>query len=327
MIVDSALYRDGRIAPAPEDLTDAVAQARATDDAFLWVTMAEPTAEEIDHVASYFALHPLAASDALHPHHRPKMQVYSDVLATVVQPLAYDRSGSTVSASELMVFVGDSFVVTVRHGETSASSDLRSRLEGTPEVLRHGPVAILYAVCDSVVDDYLDIAFSLQVDLEELEAQVFSTARVDSAGVTEAIYSFKRQVSEFRRATSPLTAPMSRLAADEVPFVPPHAKTYFQHAAERLARADALAANLDGLLSDILTAHLTQVGVRQNDDMRKISAWAAMAAVPTLIAGVYGMNFDHMPELHLLWGYPAAIGLMALVVLGLYVLFKRRQWL
>ena len=327
MIVDCAIYQGGRRTATPGDLSDALAAARAAGDSFIWIGMHEPTAAEFDNVASEFGLHPLAVEDALNAHQRPKMEGYRAALFTVVKPLSYDDDAARVTASELMVFIGDAFVVTVRHGEAHTAADVRTRMEDTPEVLRHGPVAVLYAICDSVVDDYLDIAADLQVDLEELEEQVFSPTGGDSARLASVIYAFKRQVLEFRRATSPLSEPMARLAAGDAPFTNPRTKPFFRDVADHLARANEAGDGLDRLLSDILAAHLTQVGVRQNDDMRKISAWAAMAVAPTMIAGIYGMNFDHMPELHQIWGYPAVLALMATVVTGLYLLFKHRGWL
>jgi magnesium transporter len=327
VIVDCAIYRDGRRAKTPRDLSDALAEARAAGDAFIWIGLSEPTEEEFDKVASEFDLHALAVEDALHAHQRPKMEAYSGALFTVLRPLAYDDARSTVTPSELMVFIGDAFVVTVRYGESATAAEVRSRMEQTPDVLRLGPVAVLYAICDSVVDTYLDIAADLQVDLEELEEQVFAPDGSDSAKLAGTIYTFKRQVLEFRRATGPLTEPLGRLAAGRAPYADPGIKPFFRDVADHLIRANEAGDGLDHLLSDILAAHLTQVGVRQNDDMRKISAWAAMAAVPTLIAGIYGMNFDHMPELHHVWGYPAAVGVMVTAVTWLYVLFKRRGWL
>ena len=327
MIVDCAIYKDGRRAETPNDLSDALAEARATDDSFIWIGLSEPTDQEFDRVASEFGLHPLAVEDALTAHQRPKLESYREALFTVVKPLAYDDDRDEVTASELMVFIGDAFVVTVRHGEAHTAADVRARMEQRPEVLRHGPVAVLYAICDAVVDDYMAIALELQTDPEELEEKVFAPSGGGDSRLASTIYGFKRQVMEFRRATSPLTAPMARLAGGGVPFANDHTRPFFRDVADHLSRADDAGEGLDRLLSDILAAHLTQVGVRQNDDMRKISAWAAMAAVPTMIAGIYGMNFDHMPELHQIWGYPAALGLMATAVLFLYWLFKRRGWL
>ena len=217
--------------------------------------------------------------------------------------------------------------MTVRHGEGAALAAVRKRLEAEPAVLRHGPTAVLYAVSDAVVDHYLDVAGELQVDLEELEADVFAPTGGNTSNTAERIYTAKRQVLEFRRASGPLAGPLARLTTGSVPFVNEHAQPFFRDVNDHLLRSNEQVEGLDRLLSDVLSAHLAQMGVRQNDDMRKISAWAAMAAVPTMIAGIYGMNFDHMPELSWTWSYPALIVLMAGFVAGLYRLFKRRGWL
>ncbi|MFJ3912414.1 magnesium and cobalt transport protein CorA [Streptomyces vinaceus] len=327
VIVDCAMYRDGRRSPAPEDLSDALDQARANGDAFLWVGMYEPTEEEFEHVSKEFRLHRLAVEDALTAHQRPKLEVYDDSLFVVLKPVMYDDDTDTVTTGELMLFIGDSFVVTVRHGEGAALSAVRHRLEHEPEVLRHGPTAVLYAVADAVVDHYIEVAAELQADLEEVEADVFAPQATDTKNTAARIYGFKRQVLEFRRATSPLLQPMDRLAFGNVPFVHEHAQPFFRDVADHLTKASEYIEGLDRLLSDALAAHLAQMGVRQNDDMRKISAWAAMAAVPTMVAGIYGMNFDHMWELRQPWGYPAVVLVMVGACLGLHRLFKTRGWL
>ncbi|MFF3262433.1 magnesium/cobalt transporter CorA [Streptomyces sp. NPDC002932] len=328
VIVDCAIYRDGRRTDGPADFSDALDEARATGDAFLWIGLHEPTKKEFELVSSEFGLHPLAVEDALAAHQRPKLEVYDDSLFAVIKPVVYDHESDTVSADELMVFIGDSFVVTVRHGEGAPLAAVRRRLEAETDVLKHGPTAVLYAISDAIVDHYIDVAGELQVDLEELETEVFApTATGDSKNTAARIYTFKRQVLEFRRATVPLGAPMARLASAGVPFVHEQSQPFFRDVQDHLTRANEQVEGLDRLLSDILSAHLAQMGVRQNDDMRKISAWAAMAAVPTMVAGIYGMNFDHMPELKWVWAYPAVILLMAGVVLGLYRQFKRRGWL
>ncbi|MEU2263460.1 magnesium/cobalt transporter CorA [Streptomyces sp. NPDC019645] len=326
VIVDCAIYRDGRRTEGPEDLSDALAQARASENAFLWIGLHEPNEEEFGRVSSEFGLHPLAVEDALKAHQRPKLEVYDDSLFLVLKPVVYEPESDKVSADEVMVFVGDCFVVTVRHGEAAPLGAVRHRLEADPDVLRHGPTTVLYAVSDTIVDRYIEVAAELQVDLEELEAAVFEPAG-DTRHTAARIYGFKRQLLEFRRATGPLSAPMAKLAGASVPFVDEHSQPFFRDVNDHLTRANEQVDGLDRLLSDVLSAHLAQTGVRQNDDMRKISAWAAMAAVPTLVAGVYGMNFEHMPELRWEWGYPAAIVLMVLVVSGLHRLFKRRGWL
>ncbi|WP_327366440.1 magnesium/cobalt transporter CorA [Streptomyces sp. NBC_01217] len=328
VIVDCAIYRGGRRTEGPADLSDALAEARATGDAFLWIGLHEPTEKEFELVSSEFGLHPLAVEDALGAHQRPKLEVYDDSLFAVIKPVVYEHLSDTVKTDELMAFLGDSFVVTVRHGESAPLTAVRRRLESEPEVLRHGPTAVLYAISDAVVDHYIEVAGELQVDLEELEAEVFApTGVVDTKNTASRIYTFKRQILEFRRATGPLSEPMARLASAGVPFVHEHSQPFFRDVSDHLTRANEYVEGLDRLLSDILAAHLAQVGVRQNDDMRKISAWAAMAAVPTLVAGIYGMNFEHMPELGWKWGYPAVIVVMGSVVFGLHRLFKRRGWL
>ncbi len=265
--------------------------------------------------------------DALSANQRPKLEVYEDSLFAVLKPLIYEPESDTVTTGELMVFVGDSFVVTVRHGEGAPLAAVRHRLEAEPEVLRHGPTAVLYAVSDAVVDHYMEVGAELQTDLEELEAQVFAPGTGDSRNTASRIYTFKRQVLEFRRATGPLAQPMQRLSSPGLPFVDEHAQPFFRDVNDHLTRANEQVDGLDRLLSDILSAHLAQMGVRQNDDMRKISAWAAMAAVPTMVAGIYGMNFEHMPELTWVWTYPAVVALLALCEIGLYRTFKRRGWL
>ncbi|MFB7208693.1 magnesium/cobalt transporter CorA [Streptomyces sp. NPDC056255] len=328
VIVDCAIYRDGRRTDGPADLSDALEEARATGDAFLWIGLHEPTEKEFDLVSSEFGLHPLAVEDALSAHQRPKLEVYDDSLFAVIKPVVYEQSSDTVTTDELMAFIGDSFVVTVRHGEGAPLAAVRRRLEAEPEVLKHGPTAVLYAISDAVVDHYIEVAGELQVDLEELETEVFAPTGVgDTKSTASRIYTFKRQILEFRRAAGPLSSPMARLASADVPFVHEHSQPFFRDVSDHLTRANEYVEGLDRLLSDILSAHLAQVGVRQNDDMRKISAWAAMAAVPTMVAGIYGMNFDHMPELRWVWAYPAVIALMAAAVFGLYRQFKRRGWL
>ncbi|MGA6171921.1 magnesium/cobalt transporter CorA [Streptomyces sp. NPDC012600] len=329
MIVDCAIYQDGRRTAGPDDFSQALEKARRSDDAFLWIGLHEPTEREFDLVSQEFGLHPLAVEDALRAHQRPKLEVYDDSLFAVLKPVVYEPENDAVSADELMIFIGDSFVVTVRHGESAPLSDVRSRLEAEPEILAHGPTAVLYAISDAVVDHYIDVAGELQVDLEELETEVFAptSGPGGSSNTAASIYTFKRQVLEFRRATGPLTAPMTRLAGAGVPFVHIEAQPFFRDVADHLTRVNEQVEGLDRLLSDILSAHLAQMGVRQNDDMRKISAWAAMAAVPTMVAGIYGMNFDNMPELHWAWTYPAVILFMTLAVVGLHRQFKRRGWL
>ncbi|MDH6491581.1 magnesium/cobalt transporter CorA [Streptomyces sp. SAI-127] len=331
MIVDCAIYREGHRSEGPEDLSDALDEARSAGG-FVWIGLHEPTEKEFDLVTREFGLHPLAVEDALKAHQRPKLEVYDDSLFVVLKPVLYEPESDTVSTGEVMLFLGDAFVVTVRHGVGSPLKAVRERLEQEPQLLGKGPTSVLYAVADAVVDHYLEVATELANDLEELEAEVFSPDGGGSRHTASRIYTFKRQILEFRRATVPLSMPLTRLAGvgaygGTVPFVNDRAQPFFRDVNDHLARVNESVEGLDRLVSDVLSAHLAQMSVRQNDDMRKISAWAAMAAVPTMIAGIYGMNFDHMPELHWVWAYPAVIALMGVLEVLLYRTFKRRGWL
>jgi magnesium transporter len=331
VIVDCAVYHDGHRTEGPDDLSDALAAARASGD-FVWIGLHEPSEKEFALVTEEFALHPLAVEDALKAHQRPKLEVYDDSLFMVLKPVVYEPSSDTVTSGEVMVFLGHAFVVTVRHGEGSPLGVVRRRLEQEPELLGNGPTSVLYAITDATVDHYLDVATELQTDLEELEAEVFSPDLGGSRNTASRVYTFKRQVLEFRRATGPLAAPLVRLSGTgnfttSVPFVDEKAQPFFRDVHDHLTRVNDSVESLDRLVSDILSAHLAQMSVRQNDDMRKISAWAAMAAIPTMAAGVYGMNFEHMPELHWVWSYPALMALMVVTEVLVYRLFKRRGWL
>ncbi|MER7496043.1 magnesium/cobalt transporter CorA [Streptomyces pharetrae] len=331
MIVDCAIYRNGRRTEGPEDFSDALDEARA-GGGFVWIGLHEPTEREFSHVSEEFRLHPLAVEDALKAHQRPKLEVYDDSLFLVLKPVVYEPESDAVSSGELMVFLGDGFVVTVRHGEGSPLAAVRRRLEHEPELLGKGPTAVLYAIADATVDHYLEVAGELQNDLEELETEVFSPDQGGSRHTASRIYTFKRQILEFRRASGPLALPLTRLAetgtfGGAVPFVNEKARPFFRDVHDHLTRVNESVEGLDRLVSDVLSAHLAQMSVRQNDDMRKISAWAAMAAVPTMIAGVYGMNFEHMPELRWTWSYPAVIVVMAVLEVMLYRLFKGRGWM
>jgi len=334
VIVDCAIYRDGRRTDGPADFSEALDEGRVdgAGHAFVWVGLYEPTEGEFDQVTEEFGLHPLAVEDALNAHQRPKLEVYDDSLFMVLKPVGYEPKSDVVSSGEIMVFIGDSFVVTVRHGEEAPLAAVRQRLEAEPEMLRHGPTAVLYTIADAVVDHYVEVADELGTDLEELETEVFSPADGGSRHTASRIYTFKRQILEFRRATGPLAAPLGRLAGTglfgtRVPFVHEKAEPFFRDVSDHLTRVNESVEGLDRLVSDVLSAHLAQMSVRQNDDMRKISAFAAMAAFPTMVAGIYGMNFRHMPELRWIWSYPALLVAMVLVEVLLYRMFKRRGWL
>jgi magnesium transporter len=324
VIVDCALYRRGTREAVDGDLGDALAVARSSGDCFIWIGLHEPTEAELDKVADEFGLHPLAVEDAVKAHQRPKVEEYPDSLFVVLKTVRYDEESQQVDLGDVMLFIGDSFVVTVRHGQARALADVRRRLEAEKELLDCGPSAVLYTVSDAVVDDYSEIAFAVEEDIEEVEGRVFSPDRTNDAG---RIYNLKREVIEFRRAVRPLVEPMTRLSTGQVKHVHERLRPFFRDVADHAVRVTEQVEGFDDLLTSVLNANLAQVAVQQNSDMRRISAWVAIVAVPTMIAGIYGMNFDHMPELHWRFGYPLAVGVMAVACVGLYRAFKRSGWL
>jgi magnesium transporter len=323
MIVDCAVYEDGCRRDGDLALKDAF-EAGRDDDAFVWIGLHEPTSEEFEAVRLEFGLHELAVEDAINAHQRPKLEVYGDTLLVVLKPARYYDETDDIELGEILLFVGDGFIVSVRHGEATALTEVRRIVEGSRERLRRGPETVLHAIVDRVVDEYVPVARSLEEDIEEVEAEVFSPERTNSA---ERIFKLKREILEFSRATGPLTEALDALCEDTMPHIDSSMSSYFRDVRDHLARVVEQTEGNRELLTSVLTANLSQIGVRQNEDMRRISAWVAIVAVPTMIAGVYGMNFDHMPELRWLYGYPAALGLMAVASVLLYRAFRKSGWL
>jgi magnesium transporter len=322
-IVDLAVYRDGKRESEPS-LDQAFESCRAPGT-LVWIGLHEPTDEEFESVRREFSLHELAVEDAMKGHQRPKLEVYDDDTLFVVLKTARYFEPDVLEFGEILIFVGDQFVVTVRHGEATPLHDVRLALEKRPELLRFGTSSVLHAIMDRVVDDYTPVLTNLDIDITELEAQAFGDE--PAMGLTERIYRLKRQVINLHRATAPLTEPLGRLSDGRYPHVSEELRPYFRDVYDHLLRAVQTADQYRELLTSILEANLTQVSVRQNEEMRKISAWAAILAVPTLIAGVYGMNFKDMPELDWGFGYPMALLLMALASLTVWILSKRAGWL
>jgi magnesium transporter len=326
MIVDSALYRHGVRVGVDCDKDDVeTVRGEATGDGdFVWVGLHEPGEAELNHVAEVFQLHPLAVEDALKAHQRPKLERYDSGLFLVLKTLWYVDRDDAVETGEINMFVGRNYVVTVRHGAGTDLHEARLDLEQQTAVLGHGPSAVVYAVCDTVVDDYERVAMSLEEDVDEVEASVFSPDRTEDS---RRIYILKRELAEVRRAVNPLRDPMKRFAGGSVDFVTKEAAPFFRDVADHLIRVSDSIETLDGLLSTAFDAHLAKLSLQQNEDMRKISAWVAIAAVGTLVAGVYGMNFVNMPELRWHYGYFYALGLMLVASVVLYRSFKKSGWL
>ncbi|GGU93659.1 magnesium/cobalt transporter CorA [Actinomadura sp. LOL_016] len=307
------LIRDGRLTPEGESA------------GFVWVGLHEPSATELADLAEVFGLHPLAVEDAIHAHQRPKLERYDDVHFVVMKTVGYvpgEDGSEVVETGEIMIFCGPDFVVTVRHGTHGELAPVRSRLERDPSRLAMGPAAVLHAVADRVVDGYVNVADAVQEDIDEVEEAVFSPERTDES---RRIYRLKREVIQLKRAVGPLAGPLRNLSGRR--SFPAEIKEYLRDVEDHLTRVREQVESYDELLNPILQAHMTQVTVADNQDMRKISAWGAIFMVPTAIAGVYGMNFDFMPETQWRFGYPMIVGVIALSCLALYRGFRRNGWL
>jgi len=330
-VVNCVTYKDGARIPVEGDLVDTVERVRKSRDGFVWLGLHEPSDHEFEGVADLFDLHPLAVEDAVEAHQRPKVERYGETLFAVFKTVCYveheelTATSEVVNTGEIMVFVGEDFVITVRHGMHGSLGPLREELESHPQQLAKGPAAVLHAIADHVVDDYLSVTDSVQEDIDQVETDVFAEngARADPG----RIYQMKRELLELKRAVVPLARPVEDLATRPIRVVDPEIQAYFRDVLDHLMRAKEQIAAFDELLNSILQAHLAQVTVAQNEDMRKITAWAAVIAVPTMVCGVYGMNFDHMPELHWRFGYPLVIGVISVACLALYRGFRRNGWL
>jgi magnesium transporter len=323
MIVDCAVYEDGRRRDGDVQVEEAVAACRAPG-AFSWIGLYEPTEDEFDSIRREFDLHELAVEDAIHAHQRPKLEMYGEMAFVVLKTARYVDSQEVVQLGEILVFLGDDYIITVRHGEASGLKGVRQRLEDDPDLLQHGPGAVLHAIVDHVVDGYGPALMGLSEDIDEVEDEVFSGRRTNPA---ERIYKLKREVLEFNRASGPLLEPVDRLARGQYDLVHPEVRAYFRDVSDHLLRVHEQLEGYRDLLTSILEANLAQVTVRQNEDVRKISAIVAILAVPTMLAGIYGMNFEHMPELEWTYGYPLVVAVMLTVCFLLYRHFKRVGWL
>ncbi|MFB9463724.1 magnesium and cobalt transport protein CorA [Streptomyces cinereospinus] len=335
-VVDCAVYRDGARVETPGPLTPHEAMRRVRrDGGFVWIGLHEPTEAEFAGIAGEFGLHPLAVEDAVQAHQRPKLERYDDSLFTVFKTIHYvehdelTANSQIVETGEVMCFTGRDFFITVRHGGQGSLRALRHRLQDDPELLAKGPSAVLHAIADHVVDGYIAVADAVQDDIDEVETEVFSPGRKGTPRGTDAgqIYQLKREVMEFRRAVQPLMRPLQLLSERPMRLIDPDIQKYFRDVADHLARVQEQVTGFDELLNSILQANLAQASVAQNEDMRKITSWAAIIAVPTMVCGVYGMNFDYMPELRWKFGYPVVLGITAVICLGIHRTLKRNGWL
>lgn len=337
VVVNNAVYVDGKRTADPLSLDETYETLRKRHG-LAWIGLYRPDVEEIQSVAREFNLHELAVEDAVVAHQRPKLERYGTTLFTVLRPARYMDATEQVEFGELHVFTGTDFVVTIRHAETPDLSQVRTRLEESPDLLSLGPEAVLYAVLDQVVDEYSPVVSGLENDIDEIEDQLFK----GDPKVSRRIYDLSREVIEFQRATHPLLEIMEALQEGfdkyEVDLeLQRNLRDVKDHVIRVVERVDAFRALLQNALTVQTTLvtqqqndemrNLTEASLAQNEEVKKISAWAAILFAPTLVGTIYGMNFKHMPELSLYYGYLGALGLMVLTSTVLYTLFKRRRWL
>jgi magnesium transporter len=315
------MYQDGHRLPGPFDF-ELAAHLIAETDAYAWIGLHQPSEEEFATTAKVFHLHELAVEDAVQAHQRPKLETYDHTLFVVTKPARYVDPVEIVEFGEIMIFVDPDFAVVVRHGEASQLIRARQQLEADPERLACGPGAVLHAVLSQVVRDYTHVLDDLGTDIKDIEEDVFS-----SRGDSERIYRLKQEVLKFHEATQPLEEALYRLSTEDYPAIDPTLKPYMRDVLDHLLRVLDRINNFRDTLTSVLAANLTQVSLRQNEDMRRISAYVALAAIPTLLAGIWGMNFEYMPEIDARWGYPAALLVMGGICWLLYTRFKKSGWL
>jgi magnesium transporter len=322
-VINCAAYAGGRRVAdlALDQLRDAV----SGEDVFVWLGLYEPDTTTLQQVQRQFGLHELAIEDAFHAHQRPKLELYDDTLFAVLRTAQLVGEPRHIEFGETHVFVGRRFVVSVRHGSLRSHVDLRARCESTPHLLAKGPGFVLYALMDFVVDQYFPIVEALEEHLEELEEEIFGDRF--SRETTGGIYQLKRDLLAIKRAVSPLIDVCNRLVRFDSVLIPEDTRPYFRDVYDHVVRINDMVDNTRELLTTALEANLSMISVSQNEDTKRLAAWAAIIAVPTMVAGIYGMNFRHMPELSWAAGYPVSLGVMALACLGLYRGFKRSGWL
>ncbi|MDO8106148.1 magnesium and cobalt transport protein CorA [Isoptericola sp. b441] len=331
IVIDLGVYADGRRLPDEPSLRDAIRAARDAGG-FVWLGLANPTEAEVVEVAHELDLPELAVEDAVTAHQRPKLEVYGDQVFVVLRPVRYVDRREVVDVAEVALFLGPGFVVTVRHGHNDVMQRVRRELDApSSELLAFGPAGVLYRAADLVVDDYESVVTDLDVDVDEIEDEVFGPDEEDHS---QRIYRLKEEVASFRRAIAGLARPLELLTAGRVPQVTAGAAEYFRDVHDHVIRAQESIDVIDRQLTDVLeanTARVTMVqnriGLQQNSDMRKISAWAAMALVPTLIAGIYGMNVRNLPGADSSAGFVVVLAVMVTACVGLYTAFRHNGWL
>ncbi len=328
-IVDCAAYIDGHRVTGCDDPPRAIARVRTEGRGFVWIGLHEPDEQEMAFLADLLGLHELAVEDAVQAYQRPKLDTYDNSLFLVLKTVAYveHTAGNAVQIvqdGEIMIFLGPDYIVTVRHGAHSQLRTVRAGLEAEPQQLAAGPAVVMHAIADHIVDEYLSVVEAVEDDIDEMENSVFTPNRpVD----IEQIYLLKREILGLRRAVSPLMPAMRSLTGTSTDLVPKKIRSYVRDVEDHLSVVAERVSTFDEMLTTLVNAALAEVTTRQNEDMRKISAWAAIALVPTAVAGIYGMNFEAMPELTWAFGYPMVLVVILGLCVTLYLLLRRRGWL
>jgi len=322
-VVACVAYADGhRVCDvAIPDISEALKQPGV----FVWVGLHDPAPELLQQIQHEFGLHELAVEDARAAHQRPKLEQYGDSVFVVLRPALLTPDEQRVELGETHLFVGPRYVVSIRHGNTPSYTAVRTRCESTPKHLIKGPGYILYAIMDFIVDQYFPVLDALGDQLERLEDEIFSNEF--DRNTVQQIYDLKRNLVDVKRVVSPLVDVCNRLVRFDMPLIPEDTRPYFRDVYDHAIRINEQVDTLRELLTSALEAHLSLTAVNQNDAMKKLAGWAAIIGVPTMVAGVYGMNFKFMPELEWRYGYPVVVAGMAAVCVYLYYRFKRSGWL
>jgi magnesium transporter len=326
MLISCVAYQDGRkLADIPkEDISEYVGQR----DCFVWVAMFEPSNEELDEMAQEFSLHELAIEDARHGHQRPKIEEYGDSLFAALHTIEREKAADgsdTLVAGEVDLFVGPNYVLTVRHRTHVGFAAVRARTEREPELLRNGAGYVFYAVLDNVVDRYFPVIDALETELEQIEAQIFEQNAARSN--IQALYGLKQKLMTLKHAVDPLMEATGRLYGGRVPQICAGMNEYFRDVYDHLHRIHASIEGIREMLTTAIQVNLGMISLTESEITKTLAAWAAIIAVPTMLAGIYGMNFDVMPELKWSFGYPLAIAVMVVIDIYLYFHFKKLKWL
>ncbi|MEO8346724.1 MAG: magnesium/cobalt transporter CorA [Betaproteobacteria bacterium] len=326
MLINCVAYQNGRkLADIPkEDISEYVSRP----DCFVWVAMFEPTPEELDEIAEEFSLHELAVEDARHGHQRPKIEEYGDSLFAVlhiVEHVKTDVGDEELVSGEVDFFVGPNYVLSIRKRTQVGFSAVRVRAEREPELLKFGSGYVFYALMDNVVDRYFPILDGLETELEQVEEQIFVKNAARSN--IEALYALKQKLMVLKHAVDPLMEATGRLYGGRVPVICSGMGEYFRDVYDHLHRIHAAIEGIREMLTTAIQVNLGMISLSENEVTKKLAAWAAIIAVPTMVAGIYGMNFKNMPELDWAWGYPAAVAVMVIIDVALYWNFKKVKWL